>query len=273
MKIKKTAICQECKKEFIIKDKRSMTYCSKQCLGNHTKNENIKLYNQNPKKCLCCGIIIDYDNKRKDFCNHSCSATYTNKKRIENGWTLSDVSKQQIGLTVSKKLKIYFQQNPRTKSPTYKAPKEYPTTNIKYKQCEKCNIIFISPASRSSCYCTKCRYENKTFYRKSCRFSLSSKKHSELFDFEMIKNYGWYRPHSAMNPNPTGVTWDHLYQIQEGYKNNISFELIKHPANAEMVPYKENFNRRISSTITLNELFLRIVLWEFGNHTLPRYIK
>lgn len=40
-----------------------------------------KIYYENPKKCLNCENIILYDNKINKFCNHSCSATYSNKLR------------------------------------------------------------------------------------------------------------------------------------------------------------------------------------------------
>jgi hypothetical protein len=118
--MKKTAICPECKKEFI-PAKTTSTFCSPKCYGDHTKNENIKTYNQNPKKCLYCGILIKYDNKSNNFCSSSCSAKYNNKKRKETGWAMPETAKKQI----SEKLKIN-KQNP------IKIKNKYQHTKIKY---------------------------------------------------------------------------------------------------------------------------------------------
>ena len=38
-----------------------------------------KMYNKNPKLCKECKKEIPYNKKGNDFCNSSCSATYTNK--------------------------------------------------------------------------------------------------------------------------------------------------------------------------------------------------
>lgn len=52
------------------------------------KEKHLNRYLENPNFCLFCGIIILPKNnetatnaKRKKFCNHSCSAKYSNKKR------------------------------------------------------------------------------------------------------------------------------------------------------------------------------------------------
>lgn len=42
-------------------------------------------YEENPKKCKYCGEIIPYENRRNDFCNHSCSASFNNQGVCRNG--------------------------------------------------------------------------------------------------------------------------------------------------------------------------------------------
>jgi len=63
--------------------------------------------------------------------------------------------------------------------------------------------------------------------------------------------------------NNTGVSWDHLYPIHMGYKKNIPIDIMTHPANAELVPHKENYRRYIQckAMITLEELYERFELW------------
>lgn len=43
--------------------------------------ERINEYNKNPNKCLFCGEKLDYKHRHLKFCNHSCSASFNNKKR------------------------------------------------------------------------------------------------------------------------------------------------------------------------------------------------
>lgn len=59
---------------------------------------NLKInYNKNPKKCLNCTNVIEYKNRENTFCCQSCSATYSNQKRIK---------KTRICLFCSKEFKI-----------------------------------------------------------------------------------------------------------------------------------------------------------------------
>jgi hypothetical protein len=45
------------------------------------KLERIEVYDKSPKCCLHCNKPIPYDLRRSKFCDHSCSATYTNTNR------------------------------------------------------------------------------------------------------------------------------------------------------------------------------------------------
>lgn len=42
------------------------------------KEERIRKYDLNPKKCLYCGSPLPYKKRHNKFCNQSCSASYTN---------------------------------------------------------------------------------------------------------------------------------------------------------------------------------------------------
>ena len=43
------------------------------------KNSKEK-YEKSPKKCLCCGKILDYEHRYNKYCSKSCAATENNKK-------------------------------------------------------------------------------------------------------------------------------------------------------------------------------------------------
>ena len=98
-------------------------------------------------------------------------------------------------------------------------------------------------------------------YRQKCQFKFDLKKFPNEFDFELIKEHGWYKPKNKGN-NLNGVSRDHMYSIADGFKNNISPEIIKHPANCKLVLHLENQNKRAKSSITLKHLIDRIKDWE-----------
>jgi len=230
--------CIICNKIFCDKPSRvhMRKTCSITCQGKYRRTQHTK-----PKKeCPICQTI---HNKHGPYCSRQCA---------------NSIPRKNTGPAKGYNQQIF----------------EY--TKVCFKPCKKCNRMMVLSASKPTFhytrnYCDDCRYENRQNYRQSCYFKLSPTKHTELYDFDMIKKYGWYQPYSAKKPNPTGVTWDHLYQIQEGFKNSIPPEIINHPANAELVPYEENFKSRLESLITLEELYRRIDLWDSGTHTLQTF--
>lgn len=42
-------------------------------------------YSKNPKYCKCCGKELTYEQRKNDYCSHSCAATVNNKGVIRNG--------------------------------------------------------------------------------------------------------------------------------------------------------------------------------------------
>ena len=85
-----------------------MSYCEAGILGylaskevNEQKYiERIQQYNDNPKRCICCGCTLDYNKKYNKFCSSSCSAKYNNYQRTQEqhkkqGKTLSNTLHQK----------------------------------------------------------------------------------------------------------------------------------------------------------------------------------
>lgn len=48
---------------------------------NSLKKQRIEEYNKNPSKCKYCKKDLSYEDRKKTFCNHTCSATFNNKQR------------------------------------------------------------------------------------------------------------------------------------------------------------------------------------------------
>lgn len=63
--------------------------------------DEIKYY-ENPKYCLECGKILPFEKRFNNFCNRSCSNTYTNKHRKHSQETKDKISKS---LSITKLLK------------------------------------------------------------------------------------------------------------------------------------------------------------------------
>jgi len=60
------------------------------------KEKLILEYLVNPKKCEECNNVLDYNDRNNKFCNHSCSASYSNKNRKEYKYVLTDVGYNNI---------------------------------------------------------------------------------------------------------------------------------------------------------------------------------
>lgn len=232
------------------------------------KQDRIENYNLNPSRCKRCDVKLDYDHRHNSFCTHSCAALFNNENRTNE-------VKQKCIQTWRKKLVILNRDIPggRPYNKAWGKPhiKKYPVNRI----CKSCGNEFVA-LHHKHIYCKpSCNNSKhgKACYRFSCRFNLSPAKFPELFNSLLIREYGWYNPTNKPGPtNLTGVCWDHLFRVEDGYKLDINPYIMQHPANAELVPWKVNKNRK-SSLITLNQLHERIQKWESGERTLPRFLE
>jgi hypothetical protein len=211
-------------------------------------NDRIEQYNQNPKKCKQCNTPITYDRRRNNYCNQSCSASYNNKKR----------QKKDHSFYLKK-----YNQNPK-KCQTFLCENVFSYEKQNRKKCDECKEKIRIEQMNKRCNINKS-------YRRLCNFTLNKKDYPSLYDNTLLKTYGWYSPSNKKN-NLTGVSFDHLYRVEDGFKNNVPPEIMKHPANAELVPHNINQLRQ-KSTITLDELLLRIQLWDLGERNLKNYYK
>ncbi len=64
---------------------------------------------------------------------------------------------------------------------------------------------------------------------------------------------------------PKNFHLDHKYSKLEGYKNNVSPEVIGHICNLEMIPYQENISKQSKCSITLETLLENIERYNAKN--------
>lgn len=204
-------------------------------------------YMNNPSICSnsSCKKELSYKKRMNKYCSNSCSATSNNCTRVCN-------------------------------IPPGPKKTKFPSSRVTFKKCSVCNKAYRLTINSHKNQCSyNCFIKNTTSikqYRQYCKFSLNKNDHSCLFDIDLINLFGWYSPANKEN-NLKGVSWDHLYRISDGWKNNIPPEIMRHPANAELIPHEVNFARKVSQ-ISYDELLERIKLWDMGCRTLDNfYIK
>lgn len=225
-------------------------------------------YEKTPNHCLKCGEILPFAARHNEFCSKSCAASvnnvrYRDKRSISVRATWDVKAGGKSNKTIKRERQIERLERVKLGLPSKRATNKSPRTYNKSKTCPTCSTTFQSKGSAHT-YChPKCNGSkaSKVLYRQQCKFSITPQNHPQLFDFDLIKTNGWYR--AANHPdgyNPDGVTWDHLFRVEDGYKNGVDPSILAHPANAQMVTWRENQKRKKSS-ITLEELLQRIELW------------
>lgn len=137
----------------------------------------------------------------------------------------------------------------------------------KPKFCEFCNDQFTSNSHKQRFCSGRCssrhRYSGQLTmkkYRLQCAFEFSINTFPAEFDFDLIKTLGWYSPSNKKN-NLSGISRDHKFSIRDGFTLNIDPEIIKHPANCQLIPHPKNLLKNAKSDITLEELLVRIEEW------------
>ena len=246
-------VCENCNIEFektVSEYKRSEKlkrkhFCSLNCNNKYRKPEL--------KYCKQCGIEI----KSKIFCSSSCAAKFNNRNRKGEKRNFSKEGIKNIRIALNNRLRnnrldinnkiIEYNKNPKT-----------------CKQCDK-----IMPyKKRKNVFCDiNCKriYDRKNLteyqkYYRCCQFEFGLSDYPNEFNFKLIKTHGWYQAKNHGN-NLNGISRDHMISIKYGYENNINSEIIKHPANCQLMIHNENVSKYKNCSISLNELNKKINNW------------
>lgn len=124
-----------------------------------------------------------------------------------------------------------------------------------YTPVKKCRCC-IRLIHYKKLYCDSC-YPNIRLYRKRCKFDFNVYNYPQYFNLNLLENNGWYKP----GINPLGVSRDHLFTIADGFKNKVNPDIMKHPANCQLLLHADNNRKNMKSSITLEELLERIEHW------------
>ena len=256
--------CKNCDKE--IKEKN--TYCSLTCrnvyvnknLRDYSKNsDSVKKtskekYLQNPKKCKKCDFTMDYEDRLKLYCSDECrntSINQTNRRGLK--YKMSEQGRKNIIKSNLNRIETN---------------EEYINYNKNPSKCCNCDNI-LSFKNRNNIYCcVECRrtYTRNLMteynqYKQDSKFNFNLSDFPSEFEFHLIEKYGWYKPKNKGN-NLGGVSRDHIYSVNEGFKNNIDPKVISHPANCRLMIHSDNISKNKKSDITIEELLKKIEFWD-----------
>jgi len=120
------------------------------------KKNNILKYMSEPNCCKQCNDSLSYNKRYNKFCSHHCSATYTNKKRIDNGYRLTVETKSTISKALLKyrlsetdeqsNNRLVKAKNTRLKNGTEKPNRHCKICNIKigkHNKYDYCKIHYL----------------------------------------------------------------------------------------------------------------------------------
>lgn len=199
--------------------------------------------------CPKCSTPFDNYSKwgSKKFCSRKCA----------NSHTPSEKHLKKLSDTISKKTHIKNQFGVHKRKSSLHVVGPY--TKVYLCICKYSGKKFYSSTVRTI-HPDLARSKNEYTY--SCQFRFGISKYPEWFSdaTALIKEYGWYSTPGSRNgiKNINGISRDHLYSVTDGWINNVSPDLIRHPANCNLIPHTQNQSKHKKSSITLEELYSRI---------------
>jgi len=266
-------LCEWCQETEV--QKSHHRFCSQTCKNRYISSKNnykeiatkvIQTWlEKNPtmssdrtRNCIQCNKEFVAERKEQKFCSHTCSAICSNSNRDP------EVYKRQ-----SEILKAAYKEG-RIKMPYPKGYKKE-NTELVEKTCPQCNKIFFRKRLRSlkQKFCSvQCGVDSRKVdwkeslknYRMACKFEFNLADYPDEFDFDLVREHGWYSPKNKKN-NLGGVSRDHIFSVKDGYINLIDPSIMSHPANCQLMRHNDNVSKYKKSSITLNELLDKINIW------------
>ena len=201
-----------------------------------------------------------FDPNKKYYCCQSCANTHK----------ITQESKDKIRKIIMEKYSII-------------KPYEHGGKLYKFKkECPYCNNIFYTDKETQISCCKshskyyrdlkECLNQDKLdVYRNQCSFKFGISSYPDEFNFNLIKENGWYKAKNHGN-NLSGVSRDHMYSGKEGFMNKIDPYLISHPANCQLLVHSKNVSKYDNCSITFEELKKRVDNWNIKYGEYPNKI-
>ena len=232
----------------------------------------IKIYN-----VLCCKCGVTFEVREREF-QHPKKDKYHCSIGCRNSHDHTEEFRKKVSETLKQKYASGAIPPPTggrgfTRKKKGEAPRDpsQPRERIAYREpiqveCPNCNKTFITDKGKKFCN-ADCRrqYDRKNLsdiasYKAECRFRFHIKDFPEEFDFDLIREYGWYKA-ANHGDNLGGVSRDHMVSIRWGFDHGILPSLLRHPANCRLLRHSENSSKHKKCSLTVEELLDRIEAW------------
>ena len=217
--------------------------------------------------CAKCGKTFEVEEREKVFplkekyyCSRFCANSHerTEESRKKTSESLKKYARKK-GLNITQDI---FQNSKVCPI----CGKEFHTTRINQITCSiECGRKY------KSLRIAKEKYESITndidkgkflyyIYRNQCNFKFALNSFPEEFKFSLIKENGWYKAKNH-GDNLYGVSRDHIFSVNEAFKNKIDPYYISHPANCELLLHSDNASKSDNCKITINDLKNKVKKW------------
>lgn len=235
--------------------------------------------------CEKCGKVITvYEREKKHperehyFCSRNCANSHN--------YSQETCTKISQGLR-----KWVIEQQGGLENTKYEIDENGDIIKVLYKHhCPYCHKDFRSNKKDQECCCNehaskmkiirmyenldqdidRAKYKAKVYHRQ-CAFRFALNAYPEEFDFNLIKEHGWYKAKNH-GDNLYGVSRDHLFSVNEGMRQGIDPYYISHPANCKLILQSENASKHSHCSISIEELIHRIDVWNKKYGTYPNRI-
>lgn len=145
---------------------------------------------------------------------------------------------------------------------------EFESLNSAKKTCSKLCLSKLVSQNRTGKPMIRTHYAGKPilkddeaskfkFYSQACEFKLTSTDIEKIPGVNLLREFGMWSP-----TNKEGVVRDHIFSRREGFLQEIPYTVISHPANCQYIRMSENTSKKDSCSITLEELYRRISIWD-----------
>jgi hypothetical protein len=218
-------------------------------------------------ECLSCKIkFTKLISGLQKFCSSECSGYYNSKGRKHTEESNNKTRSKLIGVKRNEEIKAKLRGENNS---NWKGGHSIETRTIyriidnqKFRKCKYClNFKINTSEKRKTMVCDECRVDYYKFYKPSCNFDFNLNIYPDKFNFDLIRELGWYSPSNKGN-NLNGVSRDHMYSVKDGFINKVDYNIIKHPANCKIMKHVDNSSKNYRSSITLDELLKRIEEWD-----------
>lgn len=233
------------------------------------KCDNLGIYNTNPKLCNNCLQPLSYDNRRNNYCSHSCAAKVSNATR-DPSFTIMPKTKS-LTCTVCNTDELVDPRRSAHKflcegcKVTHKLT-IYPQTKVHPVTCKFCSSIFYS--NKPVSVCRGCQHLKWSNNKDQYSFKFNVFEYPDLFDLDLLKKVGWvsFGGKRGRATNHNGLSRDHKVSVSDAKKHGYDPYYISHPLNCELMPHAINNKKKANSSLLYDQLV--VLVNDYDKHRL-----